>query len=248
MLAKDIITIMEKYYPLSKQEEWDKCGLQIGDTHTDVQKVMISLNADIPTLDEAIEKGCQMLITHHPFLLDPIVNIDRDDFMGEFIFKAIENHVVVYSSHTALDNVSMNRWLIEALGVHDLQVADQSGISQMATLNKAMPMNEFIDHVEQTYHLEHFKYAGQVDTVRKIAVCGGSGAGFMDEIYGKVDAYLTGDTKYHQAKAAMDHHLLLIDINHHAENIMIEKLKELLEKELDVEIIAGSSPDYYMYR
>lgn len=101
------------------------------DTHTDVQKVMISLNADIPTLDEAIEKGCQMLITHHPFLLDPIVNIDRDDFMGEFIFKAIENHVVVYSSHTALDNVSMNRWLIEALGVHDLQVADQSGISQM---------------------------------------------------------------------------------------------------------------------
>ena len=76
MLAKDIITIMEKYYPLSKQEEWDKCGLQIGDTHTDVQKVMISLNADIPTLDEAIEKGCQMLITHHPFLLDPIVNIE----------------------------------------------------------------------------------------------------------------------------------------------------------------------------
>ncbi len=61
----------------------------------------------------------------------------------------------------------------------------------------------------------------------------------MDQFYGKADAYLTGDTKYHQAKAAIDHHLLLVDINHHAENIMVDRLKELLEKELDVEIIAG---------
>lgn len=248
MEAKKIIKIMEHHYPLSKQEEWDKCGLQIGDVHQDIDKVMISLNADIQSLDEAISKGCQMLITHHPFLLDPIVNIDKDSIMGRFIYKAIENKVVVYSSHTALDNVSMNRWLIDALGVHDLKVADQSGISQMATLNQPMTMDKFLDHVQQTYQLEHFKYAGHADIIRKVAVCGGSGASFMDEMYGQVDAYLTGDTKYHQAKAAIDHGLLLIDINHHVENIMIEKLKELLEKELDVEIIAGTSPDYYMYR
>ena len=52
MQAKDIIEIMEKHYPLSLQEEWDKCGLQIGDIHTDVNKIMISLNADNATLDE----------------------------------------------------------------------------------------------------------------------------------------------------------------------------------------------------
>ncbi len=189
-----------------------------------------------------------MLITHHPFLLDPIKNIDKDSIMGQFIYTAIENHIIVYSSHTALDNVSMNKWLIEELGVHDLQVGDQTGISQIATLNTPMTMDAFLDYVQQVYHLDHFKYAGKVDIVKKVAVCGGSGAGFMDQFYGKADAYLTGDTKYHQAKAAIDHHLLLVDINHHAENIMVDRLKELLEKELDVEIIAGSSPDYYMYR
>ena len=248
MEAKNIIEIIERYYPLSLQEDWDKCGLQIGDVHQDVTKIMISLNADLPSLKEAISNNCQMLITHHPFLLDPIKNIDKDSIMGQFIYTAIENHIIVYSSHTALDNVSMNKWLIEELGVHDLQVGDQTGISQIATLNTPMTMDAFLDYVQQVYHLDHIKYAGKVDIVKKVAVCGGSGAGFMDQFYGKADAYLTGDTKYHQAKAAIDHHLLLVDINHHAENIMVDRLKELLEKELDVEIIAGSSPDYYMYR
>ena len=72
MKAKDIISIMEKYYPLSLQEEWDKCGLQIGDRNQDLHKIMISLNADLSTLEEAIQNNCDMLITHHPFLLDPI--------------------------------------------------------------------------------------------------------------------------------------------------------------------------------
>lgn len=67
MKAKEIIAVMEKHFPLSLQEEWDKCGLQIGDQDTEVSKLMIALNADLQTIDEAIEKGCQMLITHHPF-------------------------------------------------------------------------------------------------------------------------------------------------------------------------------------
>lgn len=247
MQAKDIIQVMEKHYPLSLQEEWDKCGLQIGDVHTHVTKVMISLNADRQTLQEAIDNECQMLITHHPFLLDPLINIDKDHFMGEFIFKAIEHHIVVHSSHTALDNVSMNQWLIDELGVHDIQVG-ADGITRLATLNQPMTKEAFIDYVQSVYHLEHFKYAGHVDKVEKIAICGGSGADFMEQYYGLADAYLTGDTKYRHAKNAVDHQMLLIDINHHAENIMVSKLKELLCKELDVEIIEGSSPDYYMYR
>lgn len=248
MKAYKIIEVMEKHYPLHLQEEWDKCGLQIGDVNTEVNKIMISLNADNVTLDEAISKGCQMLITHHPFLLNPIINIDKDSNVGSFIYKAIENHIVVYSSHTALDNVSMNQWLIEALDVKDIEIADETGISRKAKLHHPMTMEEFLNHVQDTYHLEHFKYAGQADKIEKVAVCGGSGSDFTSEMYGKVDAYLTGDTKYHQAQDAVTHGLLLIDINHHAENIMITKLKELLEKELDVEIIEGSSPDYYTYR
>ena len=247
MKAKHIIEIMEKHYPLSLQEEWDKCGLQIGDVETEVTKMMIALNADLQTLQEAIDQNCQMLITHHPFLLDPISNIDRDDFMGAFIFKAIENHIVVYSSHTALDNVSMNQWLIEALGVHDIERGEDQ-ITRIATLNQPMSQEDFLNHVQKTYQLDHFQYAGNVDMISKVAICGGSGADFLHQFYHKADAYLTGDTKYRHAKNAVDHHMLLVDIHHHAEKIMVKKLKEVLEKEVNVEIIEGSSPDYYHYR
>ena len=156
MKAKEIIAVMEKHFPLSLQEEWDKCGLQIGQVETEVSKIMIALNADLQTIDEAIKNQCQMLITHHPFLLDPIVNIDQDDFMGAFIFKAIEHHIVVYSSHTALDNVAMNEWLMEALGVHDIE-RGEDGITRIATLNHPMTMDDFLDHVQTTYHLKHFQ-------------------------------------------------------------------------------------------
>ena len=74
------------------------------------------------------------------------------------------------------------------------------------------------------------------------------GADFIDQFYGQVDAYLTGDSKYRHAKNAVDHGIVLVDINHHVENIMVTKLKELLEKEVNVDIITGSSPDYYIYR
>ena len=247
MKAKQIIEIIEKHYPLSLQEEWDKCGLQVGNDNQEINKIMISLDADLTSLQETIDNGCQMLITHHPFLLETIHNVSNQDHLGQFIYKAIENNIVVYSSHTALDKVSMNQWLIEALGVHDIQNGDSSGITKIAKLNQPMSKEEFIQHVKECYQLEHFKYAGDTDTVQTVAICGGSGAEFMDEFVGKADAYLTGDTKYRHAKAASDKHILLLDINHHSENIMVRKLKELLEKKIDLEIVEGRSLDYYTY-
>ena len=76
MKASEIIAVMEKHFPLSLQEKWDKCGLQIGDVNQEVNKIMIALNADNDVLNAAIAQNCDMLITHHPFLLDKIDNID----------------------------------------------------------------------------------------------------------------------------------------------------------------------------
>ena len=247
MKASEIIAVMEKHFPLSLQEKWDKCGLQIGDVNQEVNKIMIALNADNDVLNAAIAQNCDMLITHHPFLLDKIDNIDKDHFMGQFIFNAIKNNVVVYSSHTAMDKAKMNDWLIEELGVYDVCVGDATGISRIASLNSPMKQDEFIEHVKTVFHLEHLKFAGNVEMVSKVALCGGSGADFLEEFYGKADAYITGDSKYRHAKNAHDHNVLLIDVNHHVESIMVSKLKELLEKEVNVEIVEGHFADYYHY-
>ena len=246
MLVRDIVEIMEKHFPLELQEKWDKCGLQVGDLSQEVHKIMISLNADIYTLEAAINHGCDMLITHHPFLLDPINNISKDGIMGRFIYKAIENKVSVYSSHTALDNVKMNEWLMECLGAINICVGED-GISRYGELQKEMTQDEFIAHVKECFGLEHFRYAGTKNKISKIALCGGSGMSLIEQYLGKADAYITGDTKYHNMKLAYDYNMMIVDVNHHVENIMVSKLKQLLEQEVNVEIIEGLSPDYYIY-
>lgn len=67
MKAYEIINYLEDYFPIDLQQPWDKCGLQIGDVDQEINKAMVSLNADLQSIQKAIDNNCQMLITHHPF-------------------------------------------------------------------------------------------------------------------------------------------------------------------------------------
>lgn len=244
MLAKDIIKIMETHYPLACQEEWDHCGLQAGSAKTEVKKVMIGLDADIETLQEAIEADCQMLITHHPFLFNELT-LDTSTPVGKFIDLALTHHIVVYSAHTSLDKISMNYWLMDALGCLNVEDADESNIVKKGVLPDTMGLYEFLDYVKKAFHLSSLRYAGNLKQISTVAICGGSGGDMIDEVAPQVDAYITGDLKYHSGHKALDHDMVLVDVGHHVEVIMVHQLKKLLSKEIDCEIVEASSPDYF---
>ena len=116
MKAYEIINYLENYFPLELQMDFDCCGLQIGNRNKEIKKVYIALNADNETLQACIEQDCQMLITHHPFLLEKIKNMDVNEHQGYFISLAMRRDIVVYSLHTCLDRgkngISMIGWLI----------------------------------------------------------------------------------------------------------------------------------------
>ena len=82
--------------------------------------------------------------------------------------------------------------------------------------------------------------------ISSIAICGGSGAEDIEQLAGKVDAYITGDTKHRHAKYAIDHDIVLIDVPHHIEIIMEKKLKDLL-KNKNIEVLTANINDYYIY-
>ena len=67
MNAVKIINYLESIFPLNLQMSWDKCGIQVGDCNQQVTSIMVALNADIESLQKAIDQNCQMLVTHHPF-------------------------------------------------------------------------------------------------------------------------------------------------------------------------------------
>lgn len=244
MQAKQIIDLIEQRYPLYLQEEWDHSGLQMGDATQNIKKVMIALDCDLRTITEAIDHHCDMLITHHPFLFKDL-NLDLNTYVGKCIYMALAHDLVIYSTHTPLDKVSMNKWLGEAIGLKDLTSCEDSHIAKKGHFRKAIAADELIARIKEAYHLEHVRVAGKREEIYSVAICGGSGGDLIDEI--EADCFITGDLKYHDGEKATINHQMLIDVGHHAEVIMVEKLKAYLERHLDLDIVAGSSPDYYRY-
>lgn len=250
MKASKICEYLEQYFPLSLQEEWDRCGLQIGSLTTDVKKVMVALNADEESFDRAIVENCQMLITHHPFLLEKIENFDTDALHGRMIKKAMAHNLVVYSLHTCLDKgskkESMNTWLLQKFDVSNMQNYNSCGIGKKGVLKQTVTTNTFIEMVKEQFPLASVRYnRGVTIPIKHIAICGGSAADDITELSTQVDCFITGDTKHKHMKIAIDNQIVLMDIGHHAEVIMEEKVKELLAP-LSIEVVVANSRDYYV--
>lgn len=244
MQAKKIIELIESHYPLSLQEDWDQSGLQMGDPSQEVHKMMIALDCDLRTIEEAISQGCDLLVTHHPFLFKKL-NLDVSTYVGKCIQLALTHHLVVYSSHTPLDKVSMNYWLGEAIGLKDLENFEASGIAKKGHFSAPITFDELIARVKKAYDLKTVHVAGNRDKIYSVGICGGSGTDLIPLC--DADCFITGDLKYHTGEEATIYDRLFIDIGHHAEVIMTKKLKAELESQIDVEIVTSCSPDYYRY-
>lgn len=249
MIASKIINYLEEFFPLDLQLPWDKCGIQIGNVNQEVSKVLVALNADLQSLQKAIDNKCQMLITHHPFMLEQINCLDFSNHHGKFVELAVKNNILVYSLHTCLDQgkngISMNDWLINELDVTDVKCYDDIKVGKKAILKEPCLTSDLVIKIKNKFNLP-VKYAGKDKMITRIAICGGSGAEDVEQLAGKVDAYITGDTKHRHAKYAIDHDIVLIDVPHHIEQIMEKKVKELLANQ-EIEVLTADFDDYYIY-
>ena len=72
--VKDIINCIEERFPLSLAEEWDNSGIQV-DTGRPVSRILVALEATDEVVDEAIERGADLIVTHHPLLFSPVSSI-----------------------------------------------------------------------------------------------------------------------------------------------------------------------------
>jgi len=103
MLIKNIIEFLELSFPLSFQESYDNCGLQIGDKNVIINSVLLCLDITENVIDEAIEKKCNLIISHHPLFLKDIKSITSTSEKERVITKCIKNDIAVYAIHTNID-------------------------------------------------------------------------------------------------------------------------------------------------
>ncbi len=115
----DIVGIINKIAPQNLAEEWDAVGLQVGDPAAPVSRIMTALDPGGSAVEAAIANGCQLLVTHHPFIFKPLSRLSAADPVTARIFRAIRNNLAVISLHTNYDSAvgGLNDLLAERIGV-----------------------------------------------------------------------------------------------------------------------------------
>ena len=124
MKIKEITRIIEDYAPLVLQESYDNAGLIAGDKECLVTGVLICLDVTEMVIDEAVEKSCNLIISHHPLIFKGIKSITGKNEVERILVKAIKNDLAIYAAHTNLDNVidGVNGMIANKLGLIDSKI------------------------------------------------------------------------------------------------------------------------------
>ncbi|MDL2322828.1 Nif3-like dinuclear metal center hexameric protein [Bacteroidales bacterium OttesenSCG-928-A17] len=124
MKIQKIIEIIEDYAPVPLQDGFDNAGLQVGDVGRQVSGVLLCLDVTEEVVDEAIELGCNLIVSHHPLIFKPLKTLTGRSYIERCIIKACKYDLVIYSAHTNLDNAhgGVNFHLAEKLGLQNVRV------------------------------------------------------------------------------------------------------------------------------
>lgn len=249
VIAKDIIDILEKIAPIEICCDWDNVGVMVGDKNISVKRAVIALDCSDLVIDEAIEYGANMIITHHPFIFKSIKKLDYSIPLSKKIAKVIKNDILVYSAHTNLDiadfgtNCTLSK-LLELKNVQGLMpMSDDNYMGRVGEVENEMVFKDFIDFVKVKLGADKLVVNGDLNTkIKRVGLCTGAGADFEYMSKAKslgCNVFITGDVGYHDAQIAEDIGICLIDGTHYlTEVIVVNTLFEILNKKFtEVEFI-----------
>ena len=124
MKIRNIIKVLEQFAPKSLQESYDNSGLLIGHMDDDIDKLLITLDVTEEVLNEAIQKKCKLIISHHPLIFGGLKSITGKNATERIVEQAIKNNIAIYAIHTNLDNVDkgINAIICDKIGLRNRKI------------------------------------------------------------------------------------------------------------------------------
>ncbi|MGI6752347.1 MAG: Nif3-like dinuclear metal center hexameric protein [Anaerovoracaceae bacterium] len=246
----EFLAALRTIAPRELEEDWDNGGMQIEMSGGEVRKVLVALEITNGVIDEAIKLGVDYIVSHHPLIFNKIDVIDADTVTGNYIIRLIKNGISVYSAHTSFDKVfgGNNDYLADLLGLQRVRrlkvstaLGDEEMVGRLGVFDPPRSLREIAELVEDALELNAVKVVGDPDTkIEEVGICTGSGGHSIEGVLrNNCDLYITGDLKYHDAQAAKEMGLCIIDAGHYgtektfAENFG-EKLKKAMGDKIEV--------------
>ncbi|MCM1169961.1 MAG: Nif3-like dinuclear metal center hexameric protein [Bacteroides sp.] len=224
---------LEEWAPLSRQESYDNAGLVLGNRNMEVRGALICFDVTPSVVEEAVEKGADLIISHHPPIFRGIKKIDPSSHMGRMLQLSLQHGIAWYAMHTNLDNTptGVNSYLAGKLQLQaarplvPMDAEGKTGAGVIGTLPAPMNERELLDTLKAltgVYCIRHSGFAGR--EIKTLALCGGSGGGFFGAAQAQgADAYVTGDVKYHDFADA-EERTWLVDIGHYESEQFVKQL------------------------
>lgn len=238
----EIVNKLESWYPekLADESDFGKLGLQIGDPKIDVTGILFTLDLTLEVVEEAIQKNANLIVSHHPFIYNPIQKVEFDSMTGMILQKMFSNRISLYAMHTNLDvgYDGVNDSLAKLLDFKEYQIPKEKIVANQFLRYgkiKKQTLKKFAEFVKETFDLKGIRVAGDLDQeIETAGIIGGSGASYelIDQaLDAHCDVYITGEVSLHTAQYAISKNLAMIEVNHGVEKFVFPTLLANLKKE-----------------
>ena len=223
MKVSDVIKVLEDFAPSCIQEDWDNSGLSVGSPQAEVTGIMLGFDCTPELVDEAIEAGANLIITHHPLIFGRLRSICPEDPVGLAI--------------------GVSWAMAERLGLQDIRILDgeQYGLGVIGRWPQALEWEQAAARVKDAFGIKTLrcsKPSGPIDTV---AMCGGSGSSLIAKAReAGAQLYLCGDISYHHFFTPDG--FALMDVGHFESEVeIVDVLYSLLRKNFPNFVIRASA-------
>ena len=239
---KEVLSALERFAPLPLQESWDNAGLQLGLTETEVSGALLCLDVNERIVDEAMAKGCNLIVSHHPLLFRGLKTISDLTDVQRTVMRAIKQGIAVVSMHTNMDNArgGVNFKIAQKLGLQNVAFFAQkqvdgieAGSGVVGELPEAMAADDFIIGVKKAFGVECAMCNELLRRpIKRVAICGGAGDFLLDEaIKNQADAFITGEMHYHQYFGYEQQIQICVIGHYQSEQYTSEVFEEIILKE-----------------
>jgi dinuclear metal center YbgI/SA1388 family protein len=213
----EVVAALEARYDPALAEEWDAVGLVCGDPDEPVERVLFAVDPVAAVVDEVVETGAQLLVTHHPLFLSGVHGVPASDPKGRLVHRLVRARAGLFAAHTNADRApdhGVNDALAGAVGLTGAvpllpTAADpRAGLGRVGRLPEPMTLRRFAAHVAAVlpYTTGGVRAAGHPDRrIETVAVCGGSGGSLLPAAAAAgADVLLTSDLRHHSVSEALE--------------------------------------------
>ena len=238
-LVQDVISVMQEIAPTELALDYDTVGLMIGDTSSEVKKLVLALDISRESVAFAVKEKADMIVTHHPMFFNPVSRIDYSTPQGANIRTLIQNNISVFAAHTKLDRAKtgVNQALGETLNlVMPITLQDTEVGICGSVGNDSMKLFAYADMVKEKLGASGLILNTDQDKeVSRVFLQGGA---FDEDVIPvlkqyRVDVVVTGEMKHHHMLELEDAGIAVIVAGHEVtERIVLPSLQEQLLRKL----------------